>query len=228
MRKFLFIFLLFALACKDKVDSKQASSDFNDQIEMNEKKRLAVKLVQEFKSKNPNTTVEDTLVLKSDFGYFEIEPTGLLKINHHDTVQLNTKLIVKKAFIHKDSTHYYLYFTDTDYDGATSWIQKIDITNRNTDFTEQIQGFNLGHPVVRYNKAYVSAIGFIGKIDLTTGKYDWKHNNLYDTEKFAFNNFDTIQFNHGQVAFISENYRSQDNNSVLVDDSTGKIIAIDK
>jgi len=228
MKKYLLILVIFTLACKDRSYSKQSTPNLKDQIGVKEKKQAKFNLVQKFQNKNPNTTFEDTLFLKSHFGYFEISPTGLLKINNLDSIQLNTKLIVKKAFIHKDSTDYYLYFTDTDYDAATSWIQKINATTLNSYYTKQIKGFNLGKPIIKSKKAYVSAIGFVGKIDLTTGEYDWKHNNLYDREKFSFNNFDSITFKKGQVEFISENYRSKKDDRVLVDNITGKIILIDK
>jgi hypothetical protein len=171
---------------------------------------------------------DDTLVLNTPSGHYEISPSGLFQISSKDTVQLETDLIVERAFLYQDQNYFYVFFTDTDHEGATSWIQKISKTLLKTEYTEQIQGFNLGQPVIQGNEAYVTAISFVGKINLETGIYDWRHYDLYDSKKYSFNSFDTVIVKNETVEFLSTHYRSKHEDKVIVDKITGKIIDLQK
>jgi hypothetical protein len=178
--------------------------------------------------KNPERPIEDTLILKLNNKDFIITPLGLFKTFDNDSIQLETELIVNRAFLYETKKYFYVFFTDTDHDGATSWIQKISKSPLKTEYVEQIQGFNLGQPIIVGETAYVSAIGFIGKIDMKSGMYDWKHHNLYDNENYSFNSFDTVLINKTQIEFVSENYRSKKVDKVLVDNQSGEIEEIIK
>ena len=228
MKSFRLFPLLVILACKNPADLKHSSEDSSSSQKKTLEKSIEFNLAQEFRFKNPDRAFEDTLVLSTSYGNLEISPTGLLKIGDKAAIQLNTELIVDKAYIHKDSSNYYLFFTDTDHEGATSWIQKINRKSNKSGYTKQIQGFNLGQPIIKDGKAYVTAIGFIGKIDMLSGNYDWKHYDLYDRTKYSFNSFDSISFSKGSVEFTSENYHSKKTDRIVVDDMTGKIELIDK
>ncbi len=187
---------------------------------VSEKNIIAAK---KFKFKDPERPTEDTLVLRTDNKYFLITPFGLFKTTNNDTIHLKTDLTVVRAYLYEDDKYYFLFFTDTDQEGATSWIQKISKNPWKSEYIEQIQGFNLGQPVINGQFAYVTAIGFVGKIDLRTGNYVWRHFNLYDNEKYSFNSFDTILVNQKQIEFISKNYKSKKVEKVIVDNQTGEI-----
>jgi hypothetical protein len=231
MKNTLIILILFLFACNTKNDKNNLNqkNDLTDSltIKIIDKSitRLDEKIesAKRFNNKNSDKIFEDTLILKTSKGIFEITPTGLLKLNNGSMVQLTTKLVVDEAFLFQDNKFLYVFYTETDYDGATSWIEKINIKNLKTEYNIQIQGFNLGKPIVQNNKAYVTTIGFVGMIDLNTGNYDWKHYNLYDYEKSSFNSFDTILIKKNNVEFLSENYHSKHLDKVIVDKTTGKI-----
>jgi hypothetical protein len=166
--------------------------------------------------------------LKSRNGDFLITPLGLFKTPTNDTIRLKTDLIVDNAYLYQDESNYYVFFTDTDHDGATSWIQKISKNPLKSISVEHILGFNLGQPIIDKQFAYVTAIGFVGKIDLQTIEYVWKHKGLYDSEKYSFNSFDTVILNKNEIEFISGNYKSNDIDKVVVDNRTGEIKRIEK
>ena len=183
---------------------------------------------KKFEFKNPASPIEDTLILKLGNKDFLITPFGLFKTFDNYSIQLETDLIVNRAYLYETKKYFYVFFTDTDDDGETSWVQKISKSPLKTEFVQQIQGFNLGQPIIVGESAYVTAIGFIGKIDLKSGMYDWKHRNLYDNRKYSFNSFDTILINETQIEFISENYWSKKFEKVIVDNLTGEIKEIIK
>ena len=201
--------------------------DTTNQVESNTSEMEFI-TAKKFEFKNPDKPIEDTLILKVYDKNFLITPLGLFKTNINDTIKLETDLIVNRAYLYDTDEHFYVFFTDTDHDGATSWIQKISKNPLKSEYVEQIQGFNLGQPIIDGESVYVSAIGFIGKIDLRTGSYDWKQHNLYDNEKYSFNSFDTVLINKTQIEFVSENYRSKKVDKVVVDNQTGEIKEIIK
>jgi len=231
MKNLLYILTILLLGCNNKgqvennSDAVQQDSTVQNISIKGEGQIFGAK---KFEFKNPERPIEDTLILKSGNKNFLITPLGLFKTNDNDSIQLETDLIVSRAFLYESSEYFYVFFTDTDHDGSTSWIQKISKNPLKSEYVEQIQGFNLGQPIIDGESAYVSAIGFIGKIDLKTGAYDWKHYNLYDNEKYSFNSFDTVLINKTQIEFVSENHRSKKIDKVIVDNQTGEIKKIEK
>jgi hypothetical protein len=228
MKNLLLIFIFLAFSCTHKSKQNALTENSNSTKSKINEFKLRIEAAKSFEFKNPDRPVEDTLILKTRKGIFEISPSGLFRNNRNDTIQLKTKLIVEEAFLYEDSNHFYLFYTDTDYEGSTSWIEKISKEPLDIIYSEQIQGFNLGQPIINKNFVYVTTIGFIGKIDLNTGKYDWKHYNLYDREKCSFNSFDTIMLKENTTEFLSENYKSKKLDKIIIDNLTGKIKQIEK
>jgi hypothetical protein len=86
-----------------------------------------------------------------------------------------------------------------------------------------ISGFNVGQGLIENQFAYLTAIGFIAKINLATGKYIWKHDNLY--KNGAFNSFEIPELDGSSVVF-TENKESEQSspNIIAVNKISGKIV----
>lgn len=86
-----------------------------------------------------------------------------------------------------------------------------------------ISGFNIGQGLIENKFAYLTAIGFVAKINLATGKYIWKHGNLYNNG--AFNFFDMPELDSSNVIF-TESRGAEENspNIIVVNKSTGEIV----
>lgn len=229
MKKLLYILTIFLFGCNnivvnnsDKVQQDSTTQDFSTES----KKQIIA--ARKFEFKNPDRPIEDTLILKTTKGDFLISPLGLFRTTTNDTIQLKSELIVEKAYLYENETDYFVFFTDTDHDGATSWIQKISKKTLKSQSVEHIPGFNLGQPIINEQFAYVTAIGFIGKIDLRTVEYFWQHKDLYDREKYSFNSFDTVILKKNVIEFISRNWKSENIERIIVDSQTGKIKRIEK
>lgn len=232
MKKLIYTLTILLLGCTnnsnvynkaDNLDSitqhdiTMQEAEISDEIKKSES-------AKRFVFKNPDRQVEETLVLKTDNNNYLITPFGHFIIGEKDSIQLETDEIVERAYLYEDKENFYVFFTETDYDGATSWIQKISKKPLKSTYIEQIQGFNLGLPIISMGFAYVNAFGFVGKIDLKTGVYAWKHSNLYDNEKYSFNSFDTVLLKQNTTEFISENYTNKKIEKVVVDNLTGEIV----
>ena len=49
----------------------------------------------------------------------------------------------------------------------------------------RIGGFNVGKPLVEKDTAFVTAIGMVGRLDLSTGNWAWRHEGLYRAFSFG-------------------------------------------
>lgn len=88
-----------------------------------------------------------------------------------------------------------------------------------------VRGFNVGQGLVENQFAYLTAIGFAGKINLLTGKYIWKHDDLYNWNKNngAFNSFEIPELEGSNVIFTEKTVYNK-TNIIVVNKTTGKII----
>ena len=114
-------------------------------------------------------------------------------------------------------------------DGGTSFIVCLNGKSLKTKWRAAIDGFNVGQGLIENKFAYLTAIGFIGKIDLNTGKYVWKHEDLYRKydESGAFNSFLTPEIKADIVIFKEEGILNKGfDHQIQVNKSSGKIIKV--
>ena len=101
--------------------------------------------------------------------------------------------------------------------------KRINIDLDSIIWEASIPGFNLAKPIFTNNKVYVSSIGFVGKLDLNTGSYDWQFDDLYKDGKY--NSFSQPKFfKTDLVLFTSEKFDTGKIDSILIDDSKGIIL----
>lgn len=103
-------------------------------------------------------------------------------------------------------------------------VASFNSTTLKLKWKANISGFNVGKGLIENRFAYLTAIGFVAKIDLTTGKYVWKHDDLYNRNKTngAFNSFEVPELDNNSVIFTEKTY---DNviNIIVADKTSGKI-----
>jgi hypothetical protein len=120
--------------------------------------------------------------------------------------------------------------SDSEY--GTGFITRLDGRTLAMKWKRTIPGFNVGQGLLEGNHAYVTAIGFVGKVNLDTGVYAWKHDNLFRTETpegaypdTDFNSFKLPEVNGDFVLFKAvETYRPPAK-TLKIQKSTGKIIS---
>ena len=162
---------------------------------------------------------------------YEIDKNGLgRRINFAGIL---TKFRLLKA--DDESLHRVIYFSpykndllllsEIDYQGyGAGFIVRLDGKTLKTKWRREIPGFNIAQGLIEKKWAYLAAIGFIAKIDLETGKYLWKHDDLYRKyeESGAFNIFETPKSVNSLVLFKEEG----ENNQIEVNKMSGKIIKV--
>lgn len=221
MRQLLFILTVLFLTqgCADNQVNQETKTADSLQTISN------IKFPIKAKSKSPDRHVEDedTLIATLDKIDFFISPKGKLYWgqNPGDTLQLLTDLIIEHAYLFKTANILYVFYTETDHEGATSRLEKIDLNLKKDIWHAEIQGFNLGYPYFKDNFVYVTTIGVVGKLDLDNGSYAYQFFDLYDGDKYSFNSFDTIIFKDSLTIYLSYNRNQKRIDSLIVNEKTG-------
>ncbi len=114
-------------------------------------------------------------------------------------------------------------------DGSGGFILRLDGKTLKTKWRAHIPTFNITPGLIENNAAYLTGTGFISKINLETGKYIWKHEDLYRkyNESGAFERFLTPEIKDDIVIF-KENDRLNTgfDRQIQVNKLSGKIIKV--
>ncbi len=113
----------------------------------------------------------------------------------------------------------------TDNEGSGGSVYSLKKANSQVQWVANIPGFNIGYVAIEDNYAYITAIGFISKLDLRSGKYIWKHTNLYQKDR-AFGIFDRPEVQSKTVIFRGISNDGTAPKNIVIDKISGKIIAI--
>ena len=106
------------------------------------------------------------------------------------------------------------------------FIVRLDGQTLKTKWSRYIQGFNVGQGLIDGKYAYVTGIGFVGKVDLNSGRYVWQHRNLYQQDRF--NSFELPEVQSETVIFREfPHYNRKKQAVVKVDRASGKILSLD-
>ncbi len=137
---------------------------------------------------------------------------------------LGNEYYIERLFFYRTGVDVIAISQETDQDGGWGKVKRFSISSGKMIWEAYIPGFNLGTPVVVDNNLYVSAIGFIGKLDLSTGQYVWSFDDLYGKDG-KYSAFDEPTFDGDKVTFLTIVYEPERRpNVIVVDDRWGKII----
>lgn len=94
---------------------------------------------------------------------------------------------------------------------------------------QSIPAFNVGHPLREGRRLYVTGVGFVGKLNLDTGEFDWKHDDLYDKREggsTAFTSFEAPEL-VGDTVLFRDRPVYNPRRTLVVDKKSGKIIRVE-
>jgi len=85
-------------------------------------------------------------------------------------------------------------------------------------------GFNVASPLPELPFLYVAAFGMVAKLDLNSGRYVWRHDNLYEPKTGAFNLFQQPLRDGDSVVFTSAPGFGPLGRHITVESNTGRIL----
>lgn len=116
----------------------------------------------------------------------------------------------------------------SDEESGLGFIVRLDKRTLRIKWRQIVAGFNVGRGLIDGSYAYVTAIGFIGKVSLKTGAYVWRHKDLYRQSNSAFNSFDLPELNGNVVVFRESSHDLRKKIAVIkVERSKGKILSLE-
>jgi len=90
----------------------------------------------------------------------------------------------------------------------------------------RFEGFNLSPGTIESRYLYQAGVGFMGKMDLDTGKFLWKYERLYWHKRPHFNSFKQPEVRSADVVFVEKlpNYFGHNQSRmIVVSKASGKI-----
>jgi outer membrane protein assembly factor BamB len=96
-----------------------------------------------------------------------------------------------------------LAFQITDGESGAATVTRLERSTLRQRWHAHIPSFNISPPVIDGSAAYVSAMGFVGRVNLETGSYAWSVRDLYDYRTGHFNSVDSIRIRGDTVVFAS-------------------------
>ena len=114
-----------------------------------------------------------------------------------------------------------------DLDGV-GFIFRLDGRTLRTKWKRTIPAFNVGQGLIDDKYAYVTGIGFIGKINLNSGVYVWRHRDLYRRNNQAFNSFELPELQGPLVVFSERpDYLRKKVAVIKVERASGRIVSLE-
>ena len=130
---------------------------------------------------------------------------------------------VEQLFFLQRGRDFFVFFSDVNDSGTATFAKRISLNDGNIVWSTELEGISITRPLVRSQFAYVGTFGFIGKIKLKTGQFDWKYNNLRRNGRFE--KFRDIDFpDSRQVRFVAPHPYSMENDTIIINDITGEIL----
>lgn len=166
----------------------------------------------------------DTLIIYIDGQRHRVTANGdVLTMSGEKRLSLGNEFPIEQLYFAQRGQDLFVFFTDVDVRGAGSFAKRISLETGQTLWTTEMDGFSFSKPVIRGQFVYVGTIGFIGKMKLKNGHFDWKFSGLGKTGRF--NHFRDIDFpNQHEVRFVAPHPFSVSADTVVVNDITGEIL----
>ena len=177
--------------------------------------------------------VEYTSATNSDSMYFYIDNNKLL-ITPKGHVTNKTELVFE---IHPEGNIQKLYpfilendivliYSFSTHDGESgSFAKRISLKQKEILWKTPIDGFSLATPILLGNYTYISTLGFVGKLNILSGKFEWQFDVFFKNGNFINFN-EPVFYKDSTVLFTEKNPVSTKGCSILIDDRNSRILKI--
>ncbi|MBP5366245.1 MAG: hypothetical protein J6Y82_10055 [Bacteroidales bacterium] len=220
MGKFLIGILLLTLSvsgCYHKADPQ--NSDIAGIIPLQEDdKGVYAMEARYFSWPNP-----DTLIIYIDGTKYKVAASGdIFSPKGEKKYSINNDYPIEQLYFAQRGRNLFLFYTDVAENGAGSFVKRLSLDTGEIIWETEIEGFSFSKPLIKGQFAYIGTIGFIGKMKLKNGAFDWKYSGL--GQKGRFSQFRDIDFKSSrEVRFVAPHPFSLQSDTVIVNDITGEI-----
>lgn len=108
-------------------------------------------------------------------------------------------------------------------ESGAGFITRLDGRTLQAKWKKIVPGFNVGQGLIEGRYVYLTAIGFVAKLDLNSGGYVWRHADLYKNT-FKYDSFALPEVEGDAVLFRDKGLMA----TLKINKRSGKIISINK
>ncbi len=144
-------------------------------------------------------------------------PDGKRKFN------IRNKGSIDALYFFQKGSSLFLFYTDVTPSNVRNYAQRLNVQTGEIVWSCDISGVAMSRPIIKGQFAYIAASGFIGKLKLKNGQFDWRYSNLNDGGRFE--KFLDISFpTNTEVLFVAPHTLSLESDSILVKDINGEVV----
>jgi outer membrane protein assembly factor BamB len=133
---------------------------------------------------------------------------------------------IEKIYFSELGDDLLLLYTFNEGGYAASTLTRLDGKTNKLKWKAQIPAFNIVG-FLDGDRSYIAGTGFIGAVNLATGKFVWKHENLYNEKYGKINIFAVPQVEAGKIVFRSSEKDAYTKKIALVVDKTsGRLLSV--
>lgn len=168
----------------------------------------------------------DTLIIYIDGVRYKVSSKGEVLSPSGETKYLfGNEYPLEQLYFVQRGRDLFVFYTDVSEHGAGSFAKRISLDSGKTVWETEVEGFSFSKPLIRGQFAYIGTIGFIGKMKLKDGSFDWRFSGL--GQRGRFNHFREIDFPESRaVRFVAPHPFSMRSDTVIVNDITGEIMSM--
>jgi outer membrane protein assembly factor BamB len=219
MKDILLLFSILLISCQTTTRSNEDSlKKVENKISSNERSELKTRITFPVSLEFSDTTKSDTLLMNLENEELAITRNG--KVMRSDGTFFDIKPVdaLKSLFILPRDNDFIVFYVSSDGDVGASYAKRISPDKNKIKWETPISAINLASPAIVDNSAYLSTLGFVGKLDLKNGKYIWKFNdkNMHFAKLFP------PKFLKDSLVLFS--VWPSDADCILINDSLGKIV----
>lgn len=116
-----------------------------------------------------------------------------------------------------------------DSESGVGFVTLLEQPSMRARWKQSFDSLNVGEPLREGRHLYVTGVGFVGKLDLDTGEFDWIHEDLYDKREGApknFNSFEAPELD-GDTVLFRERPVYNPRKTLVIDKKSGKILRVE-
>jgi hypothetical protein len=157
-----------------------------------------------------------------------ITPNGVVVKNNELFFEIHPEGNIQKLFPFVVDDEIVIIYSFSTPDGESgSFAKRISINKKNTIWAIPINGFNLARPVLVNGYAYISTIGFVGKLNIRNGEFIWKFDNFFKNGNFICFN-EPLFYKDSIVLFNEKTTTNLKGSYILIDDRRKSVLKIKK
>ena len=166
----------------------------------------------------------DTMVIYIDGQRYKMSKMGqIFNLNGELIYEIHNEYPIAQLFFVQRSRDLFVFYTDMADSGVGSFVKRLSLDSGKIIWQTELDGFSFSKPLIKGQFAYIGTIGFIGKLKLKNGSFDWKYSWLDQKERInQFRNIDFIDSR--KIRFVAPHPFTIKSGTVIVNDITGELI----